>query len=153
MTLEGLGWSPREAELFEPHAGRGLRPARVAVGYGATFRVYFEDGEALADISGRLRHAARTRRDLPAVGDWVALRWTSPAAASRWRFPTRWPSSSRRHRRRERISSRTEIDAVKSTIAVRIGRGAGAAVMKAALRTKDAAELHLPRQHEQTVEH
>ena len=80
MTLEALGWSPREAELFEPHAARGLRPARVAVGYGATFRVYLEDGETLADISGRLRHAARTRRDLPTVGDWAALRWTSPAA-------------------------------------------------------------------------
>jgi ribosome biogenesis GTPase len=49
-------------------------PARVAVAYGATFRVYLEDGETLADASGRLRHGATSRRDLPAVGDWVAVK-------------------------------------------------------------------------------
>jgi len=83
LTLEALGWTAREAEAFRPFEARGLRPARVAVGYGATFRVYLEDDEALAEVSGRLRHAARTRRDLPAVGDWVAIRWTSPDARAR----------------------------------------------------------------------
>src|SRR5918994_2637689 len=80
MTLEQLGWTPREADAFAPFAVRGLRPARVAVGYGAAFRVYLHEEETLAETSGRLRHSARTRRDLPAVGDWVAVRWTSPAA-------------------------------------------------------------------------
>jgi ribosome biogenesis GTPase / thiamine phosphate phosphatase len=75
MTLEQLGWTPREADAFSPFAARGLRPARVAVGYGATFRVYLHEEETLAETSGRLRHDARTRRDLPAVGDWVAVRW------------------------------------------------------------------------------
>jgi ribosome biogenesis GTPase / thiamine phosphate phosphatase len=74
MALSNLGWSAREAEAFERYAQEGLVPARVAVAYGATFRVYVEGGEALADVAGRLRHEAATRRDLPAVGDWVAVR-------------------------------------------------------------------------------
>lgn len=82
MTLEELGWTQREAELFQPFASRGFTPGRVAVGYGATFRVYLEAAETLAQVSGRLRHDAKARRDLPAVGDWVALRWTPPARAS-----------------------------------------------------------------------
>jgi ribosome biogenesis GTPase len=74
MSLFDLGWSDREAEAFAPHAAHGLVPARVAVAYGATFRVYVDGGETLADVSGRLRHEAKGRRDLQAVGDWVAVR-------------------------------------------------------------------------------
>ena len=74
MTLTGLGWTPALTDAFAPHAADGLVPARVAVAYGATFRVLTEEGDQLADVSGRLRHEARGRRDLPAVGDWVALK-------------------------------------------------------------------------------
>jgi ribosome biogenesis GTPase len=74
MSLSSLGWTDREAAAFVPHAEAGLSPGRVAVAFGATFRVCFEDGETLADSSGRLRHAAQNRRDLPAVGDWVAVK-------------------------------------------------------------------------------
>ena len=49
----------------------------MAVAYGATFRVYTQDGDELADLAGRLRHEATGRRDLPAVGDWVAVKRTS----------------------------------------------------------------------------
>ena len=63
---------------FAPHAADGLVPARVSVAYGATFRVVTEDGEYLADSTGRMRHEAQGRRDLPAVGDWVAVK---PATA------------------------------------------------------------------------
>jgi ribosome biogenesis GTPase len=38
------------------------------------FRVYTKDGEVAAEISGKLRHEAVNRRDLPAVGDWVVTR-------------------------------------------------------------------------------
>jgi ribosome biogenesis GTPase len=81
MTLASLGWTEREAEAFRALDAADLRPGRVAVGYGATFRVYLEGEETLADVSGRLRHAAEGRRDLPAVGDWVAVRWTPPDRA------------------------------------------------------------------------
>ena len=75
MTLAEFGWTDRERALFEPYRAEGLQPARVAVAYGATFRVYLEDDETLADVPGRMRHEAQSRRDLPAVGDWVAVRW------------------------------------------------------------------------------
>ena len=77
MRLEELGWTSREAEAFRPFAARGLRPARIVVGYGAAFRVYLDEEETLAEVAGRLRHTAHTRRDLPAVGDWVAVRWAA----------------------------------------------------------------------------
>jgi ribosome biogenesis GTPase len=74
MSLSVLGWTAREAQAFTPYAEQGFVPARVAIAYGATFRVYLEEGEILAEASGRLRHDAKSRRDLPAVGDWVAVR-------------------------------------------------------------------------------
>jgi ribosome biogenesis GTPase len=74
MNLFDLGWTEREAAAFAPYGEKQLVPARVAVAYGATFRVYLEHDEMLADASGRLRHDARNRRDMPAVGDWVAVR-------------------------------------------------------------------------------
>ena len=67
----------RSRRLFAPYAADGLVPARVSVAYGATFRVMTGDGEDLADSTGRMRHEAQGRRDLPAVGDWVAVKPTA----------------------------------------------------------------------------
>ncbi len=77
MALTDLGWHAGLDPAFEAFAAAGLEPARVAVAYGATFRVYTRDGEELADLAGRLRHEATGRRDLPAVGDWVAVKRTT----------------------------------------------------------------------------
>jgi ribosome biogenesis GTPase len=77
MTLDALGWTPALEAAFRAHADAGLQPARIAVAYGATFRVVGVDRDELADVAGRLRHDARNRRDLPAVGDWVALKPTT----------------------------------------------------------------------------
>jgi ribosome biogenesis GTPase / thiamine phosphate phosphatase len=77
MPLTDLGWHAGLDAAFAPFATGGLDPARVAIAYGATFRVYTEDGEELADLAGRLRHEATGRRDLPAVGDWVAVKRTT----------------------------------------------------------------------------
>jgi ribosome biogenesis GTPase / thiamine phosphate phosphatase len=74
-----LGWTAALEQAFAPHAAEGLVPARVSVAYGATFRVMAESGEQLADITGRMRHEAHGRRDLPAVGDWVAIKPTTIA--------------------------------------------------------------------------
>jgi len=79
MTLTNLGWTPTLDEAFAPHAAEGLVPARVSVAYGATFRVMTPEGDYLADITGRMRHEAQGRRDLPAVGDWVAVKPTTIA--------------------------------------------------------------------------
>jgi len=79
MTLEELGWSPTLDAAFREHADAGLVPARIAVAYGATFRVVGVERDELADVTGRLRHDAQGRRDLPAVGDWVAIKATTIA--------------------------------------------------------------------------
>jgi ribosome biogenesis GTPase len=72
-VLESLGWSPFFAEAFTPCAAEGLVPGRVTREHRGIFRVQAEAGEYVAELAGRLRHAARGRADLPAVGDWVAL--------------------------------------------------------------------------------
>jgi ribosome biogenesis GTPase len=72
-VLESLGWSPFFAEAFAPYAAEGLVPGRVTREHRGIFRVQAEAGEYVAELAGRLRHEARGRADLPAVGDWVAL--------------------------------------------------------------------------------
>jgi ribosome biogenesis GTPase len=73
VTLEDLGWTPRFAEAFEAHRAPGVTPARVSLEHTHIYRVLSPEGERLARIAGRLRHAARGRADFPAVGDWVAV--------------------------------------------------------------------------------
>jgi ribosome biogenesis GTPase len=73
VDLTALGWGPRFAEPFAPHAADGLLPARVALEHTHIYRVFTESGEWLARVSGRLRHRAEARADFPAVGDWVAV--------------------------------------------------------------------------------
>lgn len=69
-----LGWSSFFETSFESFAGKGYTFGRVALEHKNLFRVYTQDGEVLAEISGKLRHEAASRSDLPAVGDWVVLR-------------------------------------------------------------------------------
>lgn len=79
MSLQLLGWNARFESAFAPHAARGLVPARVAREDRDRYVVLDEGGARSAELAGRLRHEARSRAELPAVGDWVALR---PGAAS-----------------------------------------------------------------------
>jgi ribosome biogenesis GTPase / thiamine phosphate phosphatase len=82
FTMSALGWSPsREAE-FEQHAADGLSPARVAAQHRGVYVVYAEGSERQAEVAGRLRHAAATAADFPAVGDWVAVEDGPGAAAA-----------------------------------------------------------------------
>jgi ribosome biogenesis GTPase len=77
--LARLGWTPALEDQFAPHAADGLEPARVAVEHRGAYLLYTVRGERPAELSGRLRHAAASRGDLPAVGDWVAVTATEPA--------------------------------------------------------------------------
>jgi ribosome biogenesis GTPase len=73
-VLDSFGWGPFFAEAFVPYHNEGLVPGRVTREHRGLFRVQAEEGELVAELAGRLRHEARGRADLPAVGDWVALR-------------------------------------------------------------------------------
>jgi ribosome biogenesis GTPase len=75
MRLSDLGWNEGFARDFEPWSSKAdVRPGRVAIGFNYLYRVYLEGGELETTISGRLKHHAASRSELPAVGDWVVVR-------------------------------------------------------------------------------
>ena len=77
MDLASLGFDDDVGQAFVPWAAKpGVVAGRVAIEFNHILRVYTAEGELDATLSGRLKHESRSRSDLPAVGDWVALRRT-----------------------------------------------------------------------------
>src|SRR5262245_53208869 len=75
MTLESLGWDQSFESAFQEWAGKAdIQPGRILIEFNYISRVWCEGGEIEAVRSGRLSHRAPSRRDLPAVGDWVVVR-------------------------------------------------------------------------------
>jgi ribosome biogenesis GTPase len=75
FRLDALGWDGFFAERFAVYAGDGSAPARITADFGAEYEI--------ADGAGRRRAvASREVREngLPAVGDWVAVRFRAPAS-------------------------------------------------------------------------
>jgi ribosome biogenesis GTPase len=72
-ALEAVGWNDVLATEFEQHQEAGLVPGRIATQHRGLSVVLTEEGEVRAELAGRFRHDADQARDLPAVGDWVAL--------------------------------------------------------------------------------
>jgi ribosome biogenesis GTPase len=71
---ENLGWNATFDAAMQPHAARGLEPARVILVYRKQLKVLSRRGEHWARTGGRLLHKAESVEDHPAVGDWVAAR-------------------------------------------------------------------------------
>jgi len=71
--LTRLGWGADFDQEFEQYRAAGLVPGRVAVQHRGAYDVYTEQGEVRAGLPGRMLHDAVDARDLPAVGDWVAM--------------------------------------------------------------------------------
>ncbi|MPZ90476.1 MAG: ribosome small subunit-dependent GTPase A [Actinobacteria bacterium] len=68
--LYGLGWDEqREHELKE--WPRDMLPGRVLVEHRGAYSVLTARGQLWAQPTGRMRHEAESRADLPATGDWV----------------------------------------------------------------------------------
>jgi ribosome biogenesis GTPase len=76
-VLTRYGWTPERETEFEPYRDDGFVPARVAVEHRSDYVLYAEEGELRSTVAGRLRHDG----ELPAVGDWVALRPPASIAA------------------------------------------------------------------------
>lgn len=74
MSLSSLGWDGGFAAAFQGLGLNDLVPARVALEHKQAYELLSAQGELSAVCTGRLRHAAAGRGDLPAVGDWVAVR-------------------------------------------------------------------------------
>ena len=78
MSFEALvkyGWSEHFADHFQPLVAKDYLPGRVSFQNQHIYRVYTEQGELVAETTGKLRYDAESHEDLPAVGDWVALRF------------------------------------------------------------------------------
>ncbi len=77
MSLHIPGWNDRLQvaleELRAQHPEAAFAPARVVVEHRGAYELATESGPASAELTGRLRRQARDKRDLPAVGDWVAV--------------------------------------------------------------------------------
>jgi ribosome biogenesis GTPase / thiamine phosphate phosphatase len=72
LNLNDLGWDDGFAAALEPHDN--CIPGRVSAQHRGEYDVLVERGELRAHVAGRLRHEASSGAELPAVGDWVALR-------------------------------------------------------------------------------
>lgn len=71
MDLTDLGWDDSFEQGFSEYKGRGLNPARVVREHRARYTIMGTKGELSAKVSGKMIHAADSRADFPAVGDWV----------------------------------------------------------------------------------
>ncbi|MDQ3770695.1 MAG: ribosome small subunit-dependent GTPase A [Actinomycetota bacterium] len=81
VHLHDIGWDEdRERELAS--LPRHLIPGRVVAEHRGASTILTSKGELWAEPTGRLRHEARSRADLPSIGDWVALDERDHAQAS-----------------------------------------------------------------------
>jgi ribosome biogenesis GTPase / thiamine phosphate phosphatase len=80
MTLSSLGWDDALTAAFQRYLSDGLVPARVALEHKQAYGLLCAAGELPAVCTGRLLHTATVRADLPAIGDWVAVRLPSGEA-------------------------------------------------------------------------
>jgi len=74
MDLRFLGWDARWRDLFQPYVSDHLSPARVVAQHRGAYVIDGSGAARGAALGGRLRHRAINRSDLPAVGDFVAVR-------------------------------------------------------------------------------
>lgn len=80
-SLAQLGLSESHRLAFATLARPSALLGRVAAEHRGAYVVLTELGERLAEPTGKLRHRAASRLDLPAVGDWVAVEATSDERA------------------------------------------------------------------------
>jgi ribosome biogenesis GTPase len=80
MDLHLLGWNAHWRDLFDPYVSQSLLPGRIVVEHRGAYRIETQHGEGPGALAGRLRHHASRRSDLPAVGDFVALRMPDSGA-------------------------------------------------------------------------
>jgi ribosome biogenesis GTPase / thiamine phosphate phosphatase len=73
IDLESLGWTDEFKSALVRLDDTSLLPARIAVEMKGAYTALMP-APSPARVSGRLRHDAKSRDELPAVGDWVALR-------------------------------------------------------------------------------
>lgn len=79
--LQRYGWNSFFDHAFSAFAAEGLIPGRVIAQLRNSYTLKTEQGDLSAHLAGKVRYYARGTEDLPAVGDWVAVRSTGDGAA------------------------------------------------------------------------
>ena len=74
MDLTTLGWDGDWAEALAALDDSALAPARVMAVHRGRIAVLGDELDALLPVAGALQEAARSPAELPAMGDWVAVR-------------------------------------------------------------------------------
>lgn len=72
--LRQYGWNDHFKQCFQVFSAKGMLAGRVSFQNQHLYRTYTAQGELQAEVAGRLRFKAASAEELPAVGDWVALR-------------------------------------------------------------------------------
>lgn len=73
MILEDLGYTPELKNYRRENGLESFEVARVISEHKERYTVKNAEGEYQAELIGNLRFTAESRRDFPAVGDWVAI--------------------------------------------------------------------------------
>ena len=79
--LREFGWNSRWQAHWDALGAENCRPARITREDRGQYQAECESGETTAELSGKMRNAALSRSDLPAVGDWVAVRMADEGGA------------------------------------------------------------------------
>jgi len=74
QALAALGWNEFFAEHFAPFAQEGYEAGRVAIQHKGAYTLLTAHGELRGEVTGKMLYFADSPQDLPAVGDWVAIR-------------------------------------------------------------------------------
>lgn len=96
QNLESFGWNEFFANSFAPFAEQGYSVGRVAVQHKTQYELYTEHGEMRAETTGKMQYAARSKEDLPVVGDWVIIRPRDQSMATIYDFLPRQSKFSRK---------------------------------------------------------
>jgi ribosome biogenesis GTPase / thiamine phosphate phosphatase len=73
MNLNILGWNKAYEGAFIEYKNQGYVAGRIFAEYKNFYKVIYEGGEILGEISGKLLYDTAEQQDFPAVGDWVAM--------------------------------------------------------------------------------
>ena len=73
ITLQELGWNEHFEKHFQPFKQQGFEPGRVSIENRDNYLVYTQNGESMAEVTGKLLYNANDSSDLPKVGDWVVM--------------------------------------------------------------------------------
>lgn len=73
MNLEKLGWNNYFEEEFRVYFNKGLIAGRIVSQQKNNYLLHYEKGIIAAKLAGKFRYNVAYSKDLPAIGDWVAV--------------------------------------------------------------------------------